>query len=151
MSLAEFQATMDDMLSSHLPAPANSDTGGRAMAVVRYIVDDVAATAAFLTEKLGFALKQQMGAPFAIVSHGDLTLWLSGPGSSARRPMPDGAFPIPGGWNRLVVAVDDLPATVEQLRQTGIRCRNEIVTGPGGKQIVIEDPNGNPIELFQPA
>jgi predicted enzyme related to lactoylglutathione lyase len=91
-----------------------------------------------------------MGAPFAMVSRGDLRLWLSGPGSSARRPMPDGASPVSGGWNRLVLEVPDLPATVANLRRAGARFRNEIVTGPGGKQILIDDPSGNPIELFEP-
>ena len=121
------------------------------MAEFRYIVDDVADAATFFTQVLDFTLEQQMGAPFAIVSRNDLRLWLSGPGSSARRPMPDGASPVPGGWNRLVIQVADLPATVEKLRRAGAQFRNDIVTGPGGKQILIEDPSGNPIELFQPA
>jgi catechol 2,3-dioxygenase-like lactoylglutathione lyase family enzyme len=120
------------------------------MAVVRYLVDDVDAAVAFYTSHLGFALEQQMGPAFALVSRGDLTLWLSGPQSSAARPMPDGSRPDPGGWNRLVLQVDDLEAEVERLRQAGLAFRNEIVTGPGGKQILLEDNAGNPIELFQP-
>ncbi|MDX6491500.1 MAG: hypothetical protein QOD43_1745 [Gaiellaceae bacterium] len=120
------------------------------MAVVRYLVDDVDAAVAFYTGHLGFALEQQMGPAFALVSRNDLTLWLSGPQSSAARPMPDGSRPEPGGWNRLVLQVDDLEAEVERLRQVGLAFRNEIVTGPGGKQILLDDSAGNPIELFQP-
>jgi catechol 2,3-dioxygenase-like lactoylglutathione lyase family enzyme len=120
------------------------------MAVVRYIVDDVDAAVAFYTGHLGFALDQQMGPAFALVSHGDLTLWLSGPQSSAARPMPDGSRPEPGGWNRLVLAVEDLDAEVERLKRAGLSFRNAIVTGPGGKQILLEDSAGNPIELFEP-
>jgi len=119
------------------------------MAVVRYLVDDVDAAVAFYTGPLGFALEQQMGPAFALVSRDDLTLWLSGPQSSAARAMPDGGRPEPGGWNRLVLEVDDLEAEVERLRQAGLSFRNEIVTGPGGKQIVLEDSAGNPVELFE--
>jgi catechol 2,3-dioxygenase-like lactoylglutathione lyase family enzyme len=120
------------------------------MAVVRYLVADVDAAIAFYTRHLGFALEQQMGPAFAIVSHDDLSLWLSGPQSSAARAMPDGRRPEPGGWNRLVVEVDGLEAKVAELRQAGLSFRNEIVTGPGGKQIVLEDGDGNPLELFEP-
>ena len=121
------------------------------MAVMRYLVDDVDAAVAFYTGHLGFALEQQMGPAFAIVSRDDLVLWLSGPQSSAARPMPDGRRPEPGGWNRLVLEVDDLQATVERLKGEGLAFRNEIVTGPGGRQILLADSAGNPIELFQPA
>jgi catechol 2,3-dioxygenase-like lactoylglutathione lyase family enzyme len=121
------------------------------MAVVRYLVDDVDAAVAFYTDKLGFTLEQQMGPAFAIVSRDELSLWLSGPQSSAARPMPDGQRPQAGGWNRLVVEVDDLEAKVEELKQARLSFRNEIVTGPGGKQILLEDPAGNVVELFQPA
>jgi catechol 2,3-dioxygenase-like lactoylglutathione lyase family enzyme len=121
------------------------------MAVVRYLVDDVDAAIAFYTGNLGFTLQQQMGPAFAIVSRDDVSLWLSGPQSSAARPMPDGRRPEPGGWNRIVVEVDDLEARVEELKQAGLSFRNEIVTGPGGKQVLLEDPAGNVVELFQPA
>ena len=120
------------------------------MAVVRYLVDDVDAAVAFYTDNLGFTLQQQMGPAFAIVSRDDLSLWLSGPQSSAARAMPDGRRPEPGGWNRLVVEVDDLESKVEELKEVGLSFRNEIVTGPGGKQILLEDPAGNIVELFQP-
>lgn len=120
------------------------------MAVVRYLVDDVATATAFYTEKLGFDLERSMGPAFAIVTHGDLTLWLSGPQSSGARPMPDGRQPEPGGWNRLVITVDALEPEVEKLKQAGLTFRSEIVTGPGGKQIVLDDTAGNPVELFEP-
>jgi catechol 2,3-dioxygenase-like lactoylglutathione lyase family enzyme len=119
------------------------------MAVVRYLVDDVDAAVAFYTGHLGFALEQQMGPAFALVLRDDLTLWLSGPQSSAARPMPDGGRPTPGGWNRLVLEVGDLQAEVERLKRAGLTFRNEIVTGPGGKQILLEDSAGNPVELFE--
>ena len=120
------------------------------MAVVRYLVDDVDAAVAFYTGQLGFALEQRMGPAFALVSRGDLTLWLSGPESSAARPMPDGSRPGPGGWNRLVLEVENLEAEVERLKRAGLTFRNEIVTGPGGKQILLQDSAGNPVELFEP-
>jgi catechol 2,3-dioxygenase-like lactoylglutathione lyase family enzyme len=119
------------------------------MAVVRYLVGDVEAAIAFYVGHLGFTLEQQMGPAFAIVSRDDLSLWLSGPESSAARPMPDGRRPEPGGWNRLVVEVDDLATKVAELKHAGLNFRNEIVTGPGGKQIVLEDGDGNAVELFQ--
>ena len=121
------------------------------MAVVRYLVPDVDQAVGFYVDRLGFALVQRWGPPFAIVARGDLTLWLSGPESSAARPMPDGRRPEPGGWNRLVVEVDDLAATVEALKREGVVFRNDVVSGPGGQQILLEDPAGNPVELFQGA
>jgi catechol 2,3-dioxygenase-like lactoylglutathione lyase family enzyme len=121
------------------------------MAVVRYLVNDVEAAVAFYTQHLEFELEEQLGRPFARISRGDLTVWLSGPGSSAARPMPDGAQPVAGGWNRLVIEVQNLAAVVEKMKNDGVRFRNDIVTGPGGKQILCEDPAGNPVELFQPA
>ena len=119
------------------------------MAVVRYLVDDVDTALAFYTGHLGFTLTQRMGPPFAAIARGDLTVWLSGPATSAARPMPDGRQPAPGGWNRLVIEVEDLPGLVTQMKQNGVRFRNDIVTGPGGQQILAEDPAGNPVELFQ--
>jgi catechol 2,3-dioxygenase-like lactoylglutathione lyase family enzyme len=120
------------------------------MATIRYLVHDVDAALDFYVGKLGFTLTQRWGPPFAMVSRGDLTLWLSGPGTSASRPMPDGAQPVPGGWNRLVLEVSDLDAKVSKLRESGVRMRSDIVTGPGGRQLVIDDPSGNPVELFEP-
>jgi catechol 2,3-dioxygenase-like lactoylglutathione lyase family enzyme len=120
------------------------------MAVVRYLVHDIEAAVIFYTDRLGFTLEQQMGPAFAIVTRDDLSLWLSGPQSSAARPMPDGRRPEPGGWNRLVITVDDLEASVDELKQAELNFRNEIVTGPGGKQILLEDSAGNPVELFEP-
>jgi catechol 2,3-dioxygenase-like lactoylglutathione lyase family enzyme len=120
------------------------------MATVRYMVNDVEAAIKFYVEMLGFTLDQQFGA-IAMVSKDGLTLWLAGPQSSAARPMPDGRKPEAGGWNRFVIEVDDLVSLVEQMKAEGIHFRNDIVIGPGGKQILAEDPFGNPIELFQPA
>lgn len=121
------------------------------MATVRYLVEDVDAAAAFYVEHLGFVLAQRMGTAFAIVTRDDLSLWLAGPASSAARPMPDGRRPEPGGWNRLVVEVESIDEAVDGLRRAGVGFRNDVVTGPGGKQILVEDPSGNPVELFQPA
>ena len=118
---------------------------------VRYLVDDVDAAADFYLVHLGFTEQETWGAPFRLLARGELRLWVSGPGSSAARPMPDGARPQPGGWNRFVIEVDDIDHEVARLREAGVRFRNDVVTGPGGRQIVIEDPSGNPVELFQPA
>lgn len=120
------------------------------MAAFRYIVSDVDTAVAFYTTLLDFELEEQFGPAMAIVRRDDLALWLAGPLSSAARPMPDGSQPVPGGWNRIVIEVDDIAAQVERIRATGARLRNDIVTGPGGRQVLIEDPSGNPIELFQP-
>ena len=119
------------------------------MATVRYLVKDVENAEAFYVEQLGFVVEQEMLPAFARIRRDDLTLWLAGPKSSAARPMPDGRQPEPGGWNRFVIQVDDLAAVVESLGAAGARFRNDVVTGPGGKQILIEDPDGNPIELFE--
>ncbi len=121
------------------------------MASIRYLVKDVDRSIAFYTGYLGFKLVHQAGPAFASVSKDDLTLWLSGPQSSGARPMPDGRRPEPGGWNRLVLDVKDLPSRVAELKRKGLRFRNEIVVGPGGKQILVEDPDGNPVELFEAA
>ena len=117
---------------------------------VRSMVDDVEAAIAFYTTHLGFKLISKTLPAFADVALGDLRLLLSGPTSSAGRPMPDGRRPTPGGWNRIHLIVDDLPAEMARLRAAGLTFRNEIVTGPGGAQILLEDPSGNLIELFQP-
>ena len=118
---------------------------------VRYMVDDVQAAVDFYTGHLGFALLSSAVPAFADVSRGNLRLLLAGPASSAGRPMPDGRQPGPGGWNRIHFIVDDIEAEVARLRAEGVSFRNEILTGPGGKQILAEDPSGNVVELFQPA
>src|SRR5471032_2813616 len=115
------------------------------MAAVRYIVKDVDEAVAFYTGCLGFALAQQFGPAMAILRRDDLTLWLAGPLASAAKPMPDGRVPEPGGWNRFVLEVDDLDAVVAALRQRGVAFRNEILAGPGGRQILCEDPSGNAV------
>src|SRR4249919_2599573 len=119
------------------------------MATFRYLVTDVERSMAFYTKALGFNPDQSMAPAFARVSNKDLTLWLAGPTASAARPMPDGRRPEPGGWNRFVVETDDLDALVATLRRDGVTFRNDIVSGPGGRQILCEDPSGNVIELFQ--
>jgi len=118
---------------------------------VRYMVDDVDASIAFYTTHLGFTLLSSAAPAFAEIVLGDLRLLLSGPNSSAGRPMPDGRQPGPGGWNRIHLLVDDLAAEVDRLRTEGVPLRSDIVKGPGGRQIVLDDPSGNPVELFQPA
>jgi catechol 2,3-dioxygenase-like lactoylglutathione lyase family enzyme len=121
------------------------------MVNARYMVNDVEAAIAFYVSHLGFTLLSKTLPAFADVTRGDLRLLLSGPTSSAGRPMPDGRVPGPGGWNRIELVVDDLTAEVDRLRSAGLTFRNDIVTGPGGSQILLEDPSGNVIELFQPA
>ena len=118
---------------------------------VRYMVDDVEQALDFYTTHFGFTVGTNAVPAFADVVRGRLRLLLSGPASSAGRPMPDGRVPEPGGWNRIHLIVDDLAAEVERLRAAGLTFRNDIVTGPGGQQIVLDDPAGNAIELFQPA
>ena len=118
---------------------------------VRYQVKDVARAIDFYTERLGFELQHQQLPAFASVSLGDFSLLLSGPGASGSRPMPGGVAQEPGGWNRIVLHVTDLPAQIDALEKAGARFRNEMEVGPGGRQIQIEDPDGNPIELFEPA
>ena len=121
------------------------------MAQVRYIVNDVEEAIGFYVSKLGFELKQQFGPAMAILAHGDLTLWLAGPKASASRPMPDGSKPVSGGWSRFVMTVADLESLVTELKADGVGFRNDIVVGPGGRQILCEDPSGNVVELFEPA
>jgi glyoxylase I family protein len=118
---------------------------------VRYQVKDVARSVGFYTQHLGFRLQHQQLPAFANVSLGDLQILLSGPGASGSRPMPNGQQQEPGGWNRVVLKVTNLPAFIGELKKAGLRFRNEMETGPGGRQVQIEDPDGNPIELFEPA
>ena len=119
------------------------------MAVVRYLVVDVDVAVDFYINMLGFELVERWGPPFAMVKRADLTLWLSGPGSSASRTLADGSKPLPGGWNRLVLETDNLELLVEKLTSSGAEFRSAIVSGPGGKQILVDDPSGNAIELFE--
>jgi catechol 2,3-dioxygenase-like lactoylglutathione lyase family enzyme len=118
---------------------------------VRYMVDDVEESIDFYTRHFGFVVRHSAAPAFADVVRGSLRLLLAGPKSSAGRPMPDGRKPGPGGWNRIHFVVDDIAAEVERLRSAGLAFRNDIVSGPGGQQILLDDPSGNPIELFQPA
>ena len=120
------------------------------MVNVRYMVDDVQAAVDFYTSHLGFTLNTSAVPAFADVTLGRLRLLLAGPRSSAGRSMPDGRKPEPGGWNRIHLIVDDIAAEVDRLRAAGVSFRNDIISGPGGKQILLDDPSGNPIELFQP-
>jgi catechol 2,3-dioxygenase-like lactoylglutathione lyase family enzyme len=118
---------------------------------VRYMVDKVDESVDFYTRAFGFEVLSQFGPAFADVKRGNLRLLLAGPTSSAGRPMPDGTKPGPGGWNRIHFIVDDLEGEVARLRESGVSFRNDIVVGPGGKQILVEDPSGNVVELFEPA
>jgi catechol 2,3-dioxygenase-like lactoylglutathione lyase family enzyme len=119
------------------------------MATVRYIVHDVDAAVGFYTSQLGFTLRQQYGPAMAVLAREDLELWCAGPSASASKPMPDGRRPEAGGWARIVLAVSAMDDLVARLRGAGVACRSDIVSGPGGRQILIEDPSGNPIELFE--
>ena len=121
------------------------------MATFRYLVNDVDTSIEFYTKHLGFRVIEKMGNAFAIVTKDDLNLWLSSPQTSAARPMPDGRKPEAGGWNRFVIEVDDIESLVASMKSAGVLFRNNIITGPGGKQILAEDPSGNPIEIFQSA
>jgi catechol 2,3-dioxygenase-like lactoylglutathione lyase family enzyme len=118
---------------------------------VRYQVADIERAASFYRDRLGFQLTERFGSAFGAVTRGNLRLILSGPGSSGSRPMPDGQPQAPGGWNRILIYVDDLAATIVPLQKSGVRFRNQVEAGPGGKQILIEDPDGNPIELHEAA
>jgi len=117
---------------------------------VRYMVNDTKAAIAFYTTHLGFTLLSDMSPAFADVQRGDLRLLLAGPGSSASRAMPDGRIPAPGGWSRFQIIVEDIEAEAARLRAAGVHFRNDIIRGPGGAQVLIDDPSGNPIELFAP-
>jgi len=118
--------------------------------VVRYLVADVDTAIAFYTAHLGFTLQKRWGTPFASLQRGALELWLSGPASSAARPTVEGAEPAPGGWNRMVIEVEDLAAAAAALQGAGASLHGAIVSGPGGAQLLVRDPSGNPVELFQP-
>ena len=138
-----------------MPQTESSHAGGRAFIKsvhgVRYQVSDVARSVTFYTQQLGFTLEHQQLPAFASVSLGNSTILLSGPGASGSRPMPGGQLQQPGGWNRIVLRVSDLSGCIAALEGAGVRFRNELETGPGGRQIQIEDPDGNPIELFESA
>jgi catechol 2,3-dioxygenase-like lactoylglutathione lyase family enzyme len=147
-----------DQRASASLVPDCHQTARKAVAVtpattvnVRYMVDDVDAAVAWYTKHLGFALLSNAAPAFADVTLGSLRLLLSGPKSSAGRPMPDGVRPGPGGWNRIHLIVEDIWTEVARLRASGVKFRNDIVTGPGGSQILLADPSGNLVELFQPA
>jgi glyoxylase I family protein len=144
-------ATTSETSRTTREKPAGQHPFVQAVHGVRYQVKDVARSLAFYETHLGFALEHQQLPAFASVSLGDTVLLLSGPQASGSRPMPDGRQQQPGGWNRVVLRVHDLPAFIDTLKKAGLRFRNEMETGPGGKQIQIEDPDGNPIELFEPA
>ena len=143
-------------MATTTPPPAHVTQGGRHGFVqgvhgVRYLVKDVELAVAFYTTHLGFTLEHQQLPAFASVSLGDVKILLSGPQASGSRPMPNGQPQEPGGWNRVVLRVTDLPGCIAGMKKAGLHFRNEMETGPGGKQIQVEDPDGNPIELFEPA
>jgi glyoxylase I family protein len=147
---------MEMVMTQPASQTSGTATGGspelvRSLWGVRYQARDVARAADFYTRQLGFHLDHQKLPAFAQVSSGNLKLILSGPGASGSRAMPDGQAQEPGGWNRVILEVADLAARIESLRRAGLKFRNDMETGPGGKQILIEDPDGNPIELFEPA
>ena len=121
------------------------------MVHIRYIVNDVDAAVDFYVSNLGFQLEQQYGPAMAILLNDDLSLWVAGPMASASKPMPDGSTPAPGGWSRFVLTVENLDEFVAQLKENGVNFKNDILEGPGGKQVLCEDPSGNTIELFEPA
>jgi catechol 2,3-dioxygenase-like lactoylglutathione lyase family enzyme len=121
------------------------------MATVRYLVNDVGAALDFYNDHTGLVLAQRYGAAMAIVQRDGLQLWFAGPMASATRPMPDGRQPQPGGWNRIVIEVDDLHTAVTMLRAAGARFRNDPISGPGGRQVLLDDPSGNPVGLFETA
>jgi glyoxylase I family protein len=145
------QTGKESTASSQEQRSSEAESFIKALWGVRYQVKDVRRSVAFYTQQLGFKLDQQTLPAFAQVSVGNLKLILSGPGASGSRPMPDGQNQSPGGWNRVVLQVTDLQNRIEALKKAGLRFRNEMEVGPGGKQIQLEDPDGNPIELFEPA
>lgn len=145
------QAAKSGEQTNRAGSSADSQSFVKTLWGVRYQVKDVKRSVQFYTEQLGLKLDQQNLPAFAQVSVGNLKLILSGPGASGSRQMPDGRAQEPGGWNRIILQVDDLPARIETLKKAGLKFRNEMESGPGGKQIQLEDPDGNPIELFEPA
>ena len=142
-----------DAVTARPPEPTTDPSGSTELRFhgVRYQVSDVARSAEFYSRHLGFRLVQQRLPAFATLALGPLDLLLSGRGASGSRPMPDGRVQGPGGWNRIVLRVRNLPSWIEKLKKAGVRCRNAMETGPGGRQIQVEDPDGNPVELFEPA
>jgi len=138
-------------MDTSTPSQAQAPGVINAVHGVRYQVKDVARAVEFYSQRLGFTVKHQQLPAFANVSLGDTDLLLSGPGASGSRPMPNGQRQEPGGWNRMVLRVSDLPACIAELKRAGVPFRNEMEVGPGGRQIQIEDPDGNPLELFEPA
>ena len=145
MKEKSFARTTEDPHSARTLQGAVKDIHG-----VRYQISDVSRAVAFYTEHLGFTLEQQHLPAFATLSLGGLDLFLSGPEASGSRPMPNGKRQQPGGWNRVVLHVTDLPACIERLKEAGVHFRNELESGPAGRQIQLDDPDGNPIELFEP-
>jgi glyoxylase I family protein len=143
--------TKTELAPTHEAPPQKSRDFVKDFHGVRYQVRDVSRSIAFFTEQLGFTLEHQQLPAFASVSLGKAQILLSGPGASGSRPMPDGRQQEPGGWNRVVLRVEDLPVLITALEKAGAHFRNRLEVGPGGKQIQIEDPDGNPIELFEPA
>lgn len=119
------------------------------MIAIRYFVADLDVSLGFYRDRLGFAEVERWGPAFAMVEKDGVQLWLSGPGTSAAKPMPDGRTPEPGGWNRIVISVDDIAKLVEELKEASVTFRGELISGPGGQQVLIDDPDGNPIEIFQ--
>ena len=144
-------ATATETQNTSRQAHAGTHEFVQAVHGVRYQVKDIARSVAFYTTHLGFTVEHQHLPAFASISLGDATILLSGPQASGSRPLPNGQEQEPGGWNRVVLRVVDLPAFIDVLKKADLRFRNDMVTGPGGKQIQIEDPDGNPIELFEPA
>jgi glyoxylase I family protein len=145
------QAVKESTAKSREQGSSDPESFIKGLRGVRYQVKDVSRSVAFYTRQLGFKLDHQHLPAFAQVSVGNLKLILSGPGASGSRPMPDGQAQEPGGWNRVVLQVTDLQNRIEALKKAGLRFRNEMEAGPGGKQIQLEDPDGNPLELFEPA
>jgi glyoxylase I family protein len=137
-------------MSHATPSQVESHAFIQSVHGIRYQVRDVGRSVEFYTRRLGFTVRHQQPPAFATVSFGGVQILLSGPGASGSRPMPNGQHQEPGGWNRVVLRVADLPACIAALTKAGVRFRNEMETGPGGRQVQIEDPDGNPIELFEP-